>query len=90
MVKLNENDTKRIKNFQTKSYESSAPVRLDPESHKIKKRRQSGENNIDIGEYYECYGEIKQLDKLKFMKQGVESTSYSNHEVCNFPFINIR
>merc|ERR1719300_583215 len=80
LVKLNENDTKSIKNFQTKFYESSAPVRLDPVPQKIKKRRQSGENNIDIGEYYECCGEIKQLDKLKFMKQGVESTSYSNHE----------
>merc|ERR1719300_871612 len=80
LVKLNENDTKSIKNFQTKFYESSAPVRLDPVPQKIKKRRLSGENNIDIGEYYECYGESKQLDKLKFMKQGVESTSYSNHE----------
>ena len=71
LVKVNENDIERIMNSNVPTKrESSSPVQLDPESFKIKKRRQSGE-------YYE--------DKHEFMKYDMELTSNRIHEVCNFP-----
>ena len=57
LEKLNEDDSKSVFN------ESTSPVQVEPESFKIKKRRQSGE-------YYEEEG--RQLDSHKIMMNGVK------------------